>query len=63
MKFLLREDLGESAIREIGNHLRAHGTGRYWIERYRGDTFINAADTRDVRILENEFRQYLTRTK
>jgi hypothetical protein len=55
LKFLLRHGLGQSAIREIGNHLRAYGSGRHWIERSRGEVYINSGDERDQGILLEVF--------
>lgn len=55
MKFRLHPDLGQSAIREIGNHLRTFGSGHHWIEKFRGEVFINPVDETDKRILCNEF--------
>ena len=55
MKFLLHEELGYSTIRQIGDYIRAHGTGRHWIERYRGDIFVFVSDARDETILRNVF--------
>lgn len=59
MKFLLHKDLGQTAIREIGNRLRARGSGHHWIEKYRGDVFINVADDRDEDILRREFLHFV----
>ena len=55
MKFRLHQDLGQSAIREIGNYLRTYGSGHHWIERFHGEVFINPGDEIDARILRNEF--------
>lgn len=55
MKFLLHPELGQSAIREIGNHLRTYGSGHHWIEKFRGAVFINPGSETDERILRNEF--------
>lgn len=53
--FALREGVGNSAVREIGRVLRAYGTGTHWIERYRGQTFINVGDEKDEAILATTF--------
>lgn len=59
MKFLLRKNVGSTAIRQIGDHLRAHGAGRHWIERYRGDVFLFASDPRDETIIRTEYADLL----
>jgi hypothetical protein len=59
MKFRLHFRLGQTAIREIGNHLRAYGSGHHWIEKNRGEIFIHAGDERDERILLSEFSDML----
>ena len=59
MKFLLHQDLGNSTIHQIGDYLRSHGTGRHWIERYRGDIFVFVSDAADEAILRNEFSDLL----
>lgn len=55
MKFLLNPDARQTAVREIGGYLRTHGSGHHWIEKFRGDVFINVVDGRDEEILRNEF--------
>lgn len=55
MKFLLNRDAGQTAVREIGSYLRTYGSGHHWIEKYRGDVFINVVEGRDEEILRNEF--------
>lgn len=59
MKFLLHSGLGYSTIRQIGDCLRTQGSGRHWIEKYRGDIFVNVFDRRDEAILRNEFGNVL----
>jgi hypothetical protein len=59
MEFLLHRNAGSSAIRQIGEYLRARGAGRSWIERYRGDVFLFAADPRGELILRREFAHLL----
>lgn len=46
MKFRLRETHGQTAIREIGYHLRIYGSGHHWIEKFRVRTHkgISVAD-------------------
>lgn len=60
MKFLLRKNLGQSSINEVGNHLRVHGSGHHWIEKYRGEIFVNVSDDRDAAILRSEYRDILS---
>lgn len=60
MKFLLRRGLGQSSIHEIGNRLRAHGSGHHWIEKYRGEIFVNVSDERDEAILRSDYRDILS---
>ncbi|TPJ38252.1 hypothetical protein [Mesorhizobium sp. B2-6-5] len=55
MKFLLHQGLGYSTVHQIGDHLRSHGTGPHWIERYRGSIFVIASDQADEKILRKEF--------
>ena len=55
MKFRLRQNLGQSSILEIGNRLRTHGSGHHWIEKYRGEIFINVSDERDEAILRSDY--------
>jgi len=55
MKFLLHKGLGYSTVHQIGDHLRSHGTGHHWIERFRGDIFVFVSDGVDEAILRNEF--------
>ncbi|MBZ9708556.1 hypothetical protein LB543_17700 [Mesorhizobium sp. ESP7-2] len=59
MKFLLHQGLGYSTIHQIGNYLRRYGSGRRWIERYRGDIFMFVSDQADERILRKEFSDLL----
>lgn len=59
VKFLLKSGLGQTAIREIGNHLRAYGTGHHWIERYRGDVFIHTIHDKDTQILIRNFSHFV----
>lgn len=59
MKFLLHEGLGYSTIRRIGDYLRLHGSGHHWIEKYRGDIFVNVSDDRDQAILREQFADLL----
>jgi len=59
MKFLLHKSVGRSTIRQIGDYLRAHGTGHHWIEYYRGDIFLFTSDPRDEVILRTEFADLL----
>jgi hypothetical protein len=59
MKFLLHKNAGSSAVRRIGDYLRAHGAGRHWLERYRGDVFLFASDPRDELILRTKFAEFL----
>ena len=54
-KFLLHKGLGYSTVHQIGDYLRCHGTGRHWIERYRGDIFVFVSDQADEVILKREF--------
>lgn len=55
MKFQLRKGLGYSTIHQIGDYLRLHGTGHHWIEKYRGEMFVNVSDARDETILRTDF--------
>ncbi|MDZ5698492.1 MULTISPECIES: hypothetical protein [Phyllobacteriaceae] len=55
MKFLLDRDAGQAAVRQIGSYLRRYGSGHHWVEKYRGDVFINVVEKRDEEILRNEF--------
>lgn len=55
MKFRLKNHLGQTAVREIGNYLRAYGTGHHWIERYRGEVFIHTVYDKDTKIMINNF--------
>ncbi len=57
MKFLLREGYGPATVREIGDRLRAHGSGHHWIEKYRGETFILVQPGIDEAIMRNEFAE------
>jgi hypothetical protein len=59
MKFLLHEGLGYSTIRRIGDYLRAHGSGHHWIEKYRGDIFVDMSDDRDEAVLRDVFPNVL----
>ncbi|TIQ36184.1 MAG: hypothetical protein E5X48_10310 [Mesorhizobium sp.] len=59
MKFVLHQGLGHSTVHHIGDYLRSHGTGRHWIERYRGDIFVFVSDAADEAILRNEFSSLL----
>ena len=59
MKFRLRDGYGQTAIREIGAHLRAYGSGHHWIERFRGETFVHSVNDRDERILREHFAHAL----
>jgi hypothetical protein len=54
-KFLLHKGLGSSTVDQIGDYPRCHGTGRHWIERYRGDIFVFVSDQADEAILKKEF--------
>jgi hypothetical protein len=55
MKFRLHDNVTELQVREIGNHLRLHGSGKHWLERFRGQKFLFASDQRDQEILLDEF--------
>jgi len=57
VKFRLRDGMGQSAIREIGSHLRIHGSGHHWIEKIRGEIFVHPGDETDERILREEFQR------
>ena len=59
MKFRLHKDHGFATIRKIGNRLRTRGSGHHWIEKYRGDIFVNISDGCDEHILRNEFSDLL----
>lgn len=59
MKFLLHKGLGHSTIQRIGNRLRAQGSGHHWVEKYRGDIFVNVSDDRDEAILRTQFADLL----
>ncbi len=59
MRYRLHKNLGYSTIHRIGDYLRAHGTGKHWVEKDRGDIFIHASDERDEAILKNEFADVL----
>ncbi len=59
MRFLLHKGLGYSTIRRIGDYLRAHGSGRHRIEKYRGDIFVNVSDDHDEAILREVFTDLL----
>lgn len=59
MKFLLHEGLGYSTITCIGDYLRLHGSGRHWIEKYRGEIFVVVSDERDEAILRTAFSDIL----
>jgi hypothetical protein len=59
MKFLLHRGASNSTIRQIGDHLRAHGAGRHWIERYHGDVYLFASDPRDELVLKQKFKDLL----
>lgn len=59
MKYRLKKNLGYSTIHRIGDYLRAHGTGKHWVEKDRGDIFIHASEERDEAILQNEFADVL----
>lgn len=55
--FALRDGVGQSAIREIGQTLRTYGSGTHWIERYRSRTFINVSQPEDEAILTSDFSE------
>jgi len=55
MKFLLQSQTPRAAIQKVGSYLRAHGTGRHWIEIDHGRVFVNVFDPRDVHIMHREF--------
>jgi hypothetical protein len=59
MEYRLKRNLGYSTIHRIGDYLRAHGTGKHWVEKDRGDIFIHASEERDEAILQNEFADVL----
>lgn len=59
MKFRLRESYGQTAIREIGSHLRIYGSGHHWIEKFRGETFVHPGDEKDERMLRRDFAEVL----
>ncbi len=59
MRFLLHQGLGYLTIHRIGDCLRAHGSGHHWIEKYRGDIFVNVSDDRDDAILREQFADLL----
>ncbi|MEX0953620.1 MAG: hypothetical protein WDZ83_00230 [Rhizobiaceae bacterium] len=60
MKFLLRHDLGQSAVKEIGHHLRTRGSGgHHFIERYRGDIFVHVVHDEDEAILLEDFSDFI----
>jgi hypothetical protein len=46
-------------IHRIGDYLRAHGSGHHWIEKHRGDIFVNVSDDRDEAILREQFADLL----
>lgn len=56
---MLHKGLGNSTIHRIGDYLRLHGTGHHWIEKYRGDIFVNVSDARDEAILRQIFADLL----
>ncbi|WP_192248757.1 hypothetical protein [Mesorhizobium silamurunense] len=58
-KFLLHKGLGYSTVHQIGDYLRSYGTGRHWIERYRGDIFVFVSDRADEVILRTKFSSLL----
>lgn len=51
MTFLLREHLGFTTIRIIGDYLRAHGSGHHWIEKDHDHLLIHVCDPRDEALL------------
>lgn len=55
MKFRLRDGHGQSAVREIGAHLRIHGSGHHWIEKFRGEIYLHPGSPADEKILREEF--------
>jgi hypothetical protein len=55
MTFLLREHLGFTTIRVIGDYLRMHGSGRHWIEKNRGQLLIHVCDPRDEAVLLSRY--------
>ena len=59
MRFRLRDGLGYSTVLQIGQWLRAHGTGRHWIEKYRGETFVVVSDRGDAIILRDHFADFV----
>lgn len=59
MRFLLHQGFGYSMIHRIGDYLRAHGSGHHWIEKHRGDIFVNVSDDRDEAILREQFADLL----
>jgi hypothetical protein len=61
IKFRLVRGAGRSAIGEIGRYLRIHGSGSHWIERCRGDIFVNVTDKRDESILVEKFSHLVQR--
>ena len=56
-KFALREGVTEGDIRRITGRLRARGTGRHWIERFRGDVFLWVSGRSDAELVLNEFQE------
>ena len=55
MTFLLREHLGFTTIRVIGDYLRAHGSGHHWIEKDHGRLLIHVCDPRDEAFLLSRY--------
>jgi hypothetical protein len=56
-KAAFREGVTEGDIRKITGRLRNRGSGRHWIERFRGRVYLWVSGRSDAELVLNEFQE------